>query len=115
MSLADQKCIPCTGTIPPLEEEKIKKLLVEIHEDWSLNSLGHLQRSVQLANFNQAMKLANEIAEIAEQENHHPDIYVSWGVCKIEIWTHKIDGLTDSDFIFAAKVDRRIILTKLKK
>ena len=65
MSLADQKCIPCTGTIPPLEEEKIKKLLVELHEDWSLNSLGHLQRSVQLANFNQAMKLANEIAEIA--------------------------------------------------
>ena len=108
MSLADQKCIACTGNVPPLEEEEIKKLLAELHEDWSLNNLGHLQRSVQLENFNQSMKLANEIAEIAEQENHHPDIYISWGICKIEIWTHKIDGLTDSDFIFAAKADRRI-------
>ena len=109
MSLADNKCIPCEGGVPPLDDMRAKDLLMELHKDWFLNDLGHLERSIKLNDFDQSIKIANEVAKIANEENHHPDLFVSWGLCKIEIWTHKIDGLTESDFFLAAKVDRSIV------
>jgi 4a-hydroxytetrahydrobiopterin dehydratase len=71
-----------------------------------LNPDGHLERTYAFKNFGDAMAFANQVADIAEDEGHHPDLYIAWGKCKVEIWTHKIKGLTESDFYFAAKSDR---------
>jgi len=106
MSLADQRCIPCRGGVPPMEESRAKELLRELDDGWHLNSNGHLERVYGLQDFAQAMALANKVADLAEDEGHHPDLYIAWGTCKVEIWTHKISGLTESDFYFAAKADR---------
>jgi len=106
MSLADNKCIPCRGGVPPLTPDVAQTLLLQLDDGWALNSPGHLERVFSFGNFNDAMTLANAVAKIADDENHHPDLYVAWGKCRVEIWTHKIQGLTESDFYFAAKVDR---------
>jgi len=106
MSLADQKCIPCRGGIPPMERSRAEALLRELGDGWQLNPEGHLERTYSVENFAGAMAFGNKVADIAEQEGHHPDLYIAWGKCKVEIWTHKIRGLTESDFYFAAKADR---------
>jgi 4a-hydroxytetrahydrobiopterin dehydratase len=106
MGLADQKCVPCRGGIPPMDETRAKELLGQLDDGWRLNAEGHLEREYRVKNFAEAMALANKVADVAEQEGHHPDLYVAWGKCKVEIWTHKIKGLTESDFYFAAKSDR---------
>jgi 4a-hydroxytetrahydrobiopterin dehydratase len=106
MSLADRKCVPCRGGVPPLEEARSLVLLDELGEGWSLNEAGHLERSYKCANFVTALAFANEIGAIAEAEAHHPDLLVRWGECRVEIWTHKISGLTESDFFLAAKIAR---------
>jgi 4a-hydroxytetrahydrobiopterin dehydratase len=105
MSLADQRCIPCRGGVP-MVESRAKELLRELDDGWHLNDNGHLERVYCLQDFAQAMALANKVADLAEDEGHHPDLYIAWGKCKVEIWTHKISGLTESDFYFAAKADR---------
>ena len=106
MGLADQRCVPCRGGVPPMDETRAKELLRELEGGWRLNIEGHLEREYRLQNFAEAMALANTVADVAEQEGHHPDLYIAWGRCKVEIWTHKIKGLTESDFYFAAKADR---------
>ncbi|MFS8607861.1 MAG: 4a-hydroxytetrahydrobiopterin dehydratase [Gammaproteobacteria bacterium] len=106
MSLADHACIPCRGGVPPLERSRIDELLAQLGEGWRLNDAGHLERTYEFRNFRDALAFANRVGEIAEAEQHHPDLHVAWGRCIVEIWTHKIDGLTESDFYFAAKVDR---------
>jgi len=106
LSLAEQKCIPCSGGVPPLAQDRAKALLRELDDGWSLNAAGHLERAYRFENFAQAMAFANKVAEVAEDEGHHPDLHIAWGMCKVEIWTHKISGLTESDFYLAAKADR---------
>jgi len=106
MSLADQNCVPCKGGVPPMGQEQAEKLLRELDDGWTLNSKGHLERTYEFSNFVAAMAFANRVGEIAEAQNHHPDLHVAWGKCTVEIWTHKIQGLTESDFYFAAKADR---------
>ena len=106
MSLAEQKCIPCSGGVPPLANERAQALLRELDPGWSLNAQGHLERAYGFADFAQAMRFANKLAEVAESEGHHPDLHIAWGRCRVEIWTHKIGGLTESDFYLAAKADR---------
>jgi 4a-hydroxytetrahydrobiopterin dehydratase len=106
MSLADQKCIPCRGGVPPIAQDRAQALLRELNEGWRLNAGGHLERAYAFENFAQAMAFANKVADIAEHEGHHPDLHVAWGMCRLEIWTHKIKGLTESDFYLAAKADR---------
>lgn len=103
--LSKKKCIPCHGGIPPLEKKDIDKLLSQLHSKWLVNELGHLYKIYKFYNFVETMRFANAITEIAEQEGHHPDLLVSYGQCIVEIWTHKINGLSISDFILAAKID----------
>lgn len=106
MSLADQTCIPCRGGVPPLERSRAEELLRELDAGWRLNGEGHLEREYEFRNFKDALAFANAVGEIAEAQRHHPDLHVSWGKCGVEIWTHKIGGLTESDFYLAAKADR---------
>ena len=82
------------------------RCLHELEPGWSLTPSGHLLRSYEFRDFAEAMAFANRVGDIAEQQGHHPDLHVGWGRCGVEIWTHKIDGLTESDFFLAAKADR---------
>jgi len=106
MSLADKQCVPCRGGVPPLEPAKVQELLGQLDQGWSLNAEGHIERLYAFSNFAEALDFVNKVGAIAEQEGHHPDLYLAWGQCKVEIWTHKIHGLTESDFYLAAKADR---------
>jgi 4a-hydroxytetrahydrobiopterin dehydratase len=108
MALADQQCIPCRGGVPPLPRERIDALLEELEPGWALTPSGHLLRTYEFHDFAAAMAFANRVGDIAEQQGHHPDLHVAWGRCGVEIWTHKIDGLTESDFFLAAKADRAL-------
>jgi 4a-hydroxytetrahydrobiopterin dehydratase len=106
MALADNKCIPCRGGVPPLPNDRVQGLLKELGRGWVLNSHGHLERLYTFKDFAQALAFVNKVGAVAEAEAHHPDLLLAWGKCKIEIWTHKINGLTESDFYLAAKADR---------
>jgi 4a-hydroxytetrahydrobiopterin dehydratase len=106
MGLADQQCVPCRGGVPPLPAERSAALLRELEPGWVLNERGHLLRGYEFRDFAAALDFANRVGAIAEQQGHHPDLHVAWGRCGVEIWTHKIDGLTESDFFLAAKIDR---------
>ncbi len=105
MSLADRKCVPCKGGVPPLTRAEYEPLLAEV-DSWEVVDDHHLQRLYRTRNFRAALDLVNQIGEIAEAEFHHPDIDLAWGRVGVKIWTHKINGLTESDFFFAAKCDR---------
>ena len=106
MSLADNACVPCRGGVPPLEPHKIQELLSQLDPGWALNAQGHIEKTYAFDNFADALAFTNRVGNIAELEGHHPDLYLAWGKCKVEIWTHKIQGLTESDFFLAAKADR---------
>ncbi|MCY4132703.1 MAG: 4a-hydroxytetrahydrobiopterin dehydratase [Nitrospira sp.] len=106
MSLADKQCVPCRGGVPPLEPAKVRELLGQLEQGWALNADGHIERLYEFKNFAEALDFVNKVGTIAENEGHHPDLYLAWGRCKVEIWTHKIHGLTESDFYLAAKADR---------
>ncbi len=106
MGLADNQCIPCRGGVPPVSADRAQVLLKELGPGWTLNALGHLERLYTFTDFAQALAYVNKVGAIAEVEGHHPDFYLAWGKCKVEIWTHKINGLTESDFYLAAKADR---------
>jgi len=103
--LAQKECIPCKGGVDPLKGDELKKLQSVLGNDWDVVNEHHLEKQYKLKDWAQAMKLANAISEIAEDQNHHPDLEVSYGSLKVTIFTHKIDGLTESDFVFAAKVE----------
>ena len=106
MSLADNQCVPCRGGVPPLERPKVQELLAQLDKGWALNPEGHIERLYEFKNFAEALDFVNKVGAIAELEGHHPDLFLAWGKCKVEIWTHKIQGLTESDFYMAAKADR---------
>ena len=103
--LAKHECIPCKGGVPPLEEVAIDYLHGELGDMWSVVNHHHLTRSYEFEGYQLAVDFTNAVATIAETENHHPDILLTWGNVTVTIWTHKIDGLTESDFYFAAKVE----------
>ena len=105
IDLADQKCLPCKGGVPPLPPEKIKELLTQL-SGWEAVKNHHLTKKFAFPDFVTALAFVNRIGELAEREGHHPDLHLSWGAVQIEIWTHKIDGLTESDFVLAAKIER---------
>lgn len=103
-TLADQQCVPCKGGVPPLTEAQIAPLLAQL-DGWHAVDTHHLEKTYTLKSFAPALELVNRIGAIAEEQNHHPDIFLAWGRVGVKIWTHKINGLTESDFIFAAKCD----------
>ncbi|MHC4611774.1 MAG: 4a-hydroxytetrahydrobiopterin dehydratase [Planctomycetota bacterium] len=105
--LADKECVPCRGGVPPLAPGKVRDLLREL-DGWTVEQEYHLTRTYELPDFATALAFVNRIGDIAEQQNHHPDLYLAWGKVRVEVWTHKISGLTESDFIFAAKVDAAV-------
>jgi 4a-hydroxytetrahydrobiopterin dehydratase len=103
--LINKTCSPCQGGIPPLTRQEVDRLLHELNGDWSINDKCHLYKEYKFNDFKDPMAFANNIADIAEHEGHHPDLKIAWGLCVVEIWTHKINGLTESDFILAAKIE----------
>jgi 4a-hydroxytetrahydrobiopterin dehydratase len=102
--LASKTCIPCKGGTPPLEGKEIEDLRRQIPE-WEVVEEHHLRRVFRFKNFREAWGFVNKVGELAEQQGHHPDISFGWGYAEVTVWTHKINGLTESDFIFAAKAD----------
>jgi 4a-hydroxytetrahydrobiopterin dehydratase len=103
--LAKKECVPCRGGVPPLSSDEIDRLQQEIGASWKVVGDHHLERTFEFPDFRKALEFTNRIGELAEKEGHHPDILLSWGKTRVQIWTHKIDGLTESDFILAAKID----------
>ena len=104
--LAEKECIPCKGGIPPLNGQALAELLRKLGNNWAVINEHHLEKEFTFKNFREALAFTNKVGELAEAQGHHPDIGLSWGRVKITIWTHKIDGLTESDLIMAAKIDR---------
>lgn len=102
--LTEKQCVPCKGGIPPLNSDQTTKLLKEI-DGWSIEQGYHLTKTFPFPDFAEALAFVNRVGEMAEEQGHHPDVHLSWGRVKLEVWTHKINGLTESDFIFAAKAD----------
>ena len=98
-------CVPCQGGMPPLKGKKLKTLQNQLGNNWNVIDEHHLEKEWELDDFQTALDFTNRIGSLAEEQGHHPDIYLTWGKVGVKMWTHKIDGLTDSDFILAAKID----------
>jgi 4a-hydroxytetrahydrobiopterin dehydratase len=103
--LADKTCIPCKGGVPPLDAGAVAFLMDQLRGGWEAVDDRKLRKEYAFKNFADALAFAVRIGAMAEEQRHHPDIYLAWGKVRIEIWTHKINGLTESDFVFAAKCD----------
>ena len=103
--LASRQCIPCRGGVPPLQGEHLAALSAQLPA-WSVIEAHHIEKTFAFPNFKSALAFVNRIGEICEQQGHHPDICFGWGKVKVTFYTHKIAGLTESDFIMAAKIDQ---------
>ncbi|MBZ5727130.1 MAG: 4a-hydroxytetrahydrobiopterin dehydratase [Acidobacteriia bacterium] len=104
MTLAEKHCVPCRGGVPPLKGEALEKMKPQV-PGWQVVDEHHLARTYAFPDFRTALEFVNRVGGIAEAEGHHPDLYLAWGKVEVKIWTHKVDGLTESDFILAAKID----------
>jgi 4a-hydroxytetrahydrobiopterin dehydratase len=103
--LAGEKCVPCRGGVPSLQGEELRVLMSELGGDWKVVDEHHLEKELTFPDFATALSFTNRVGAVAEEEGHHPDIHLAWGKVRLTIWTHKIDGLTRSDFVLAAKID----------
>jgi 4a-hydroxytetrahydrobiopterin dehydratase len=103
--LAELQCVPCRGGVPPLQGPEIKTLLSQL-DGWQVIKEHHLQKTYSFPDFRASLQFVNLIGDLAESQGHHPDICFGWGKAEVTIWTHKIDGLTESDFVLAAKIDK---------
>jgi 4a-hydroxytetrahydrobiopterin dehydratase len=104
-SLAAKTCVPCRGGVPPLKGQDLAALHKQVPQ-WQVVDDHHISRQFKFPDFKQAIAFVNRVGDLAEEQGHHPDILLAWGKAEITLWTHKIDGLTESDFIMAAKVDQ---------
>jgi 4a-hydroxytetrahydrobiopterin dehydratase len=107
-SLAERRCKPCKGNMPPMKGEDLARYRKELGDGWNVIGEHHLEKAFKLKDWHEAVALTDRIAELADQEDHHPDIVLSYGKVKVTLWTHKIDGLSENDFILAAKIDKTI-------
>ena len=105
-SLADRECVPCKGGVPPLAGDELLRLHRELDNEWELVDEHHLLKRYAFKNFRDALEFTNRVGALAEAQGHHPDIELRWGAVVLKIRTHKIDGLTESDFVLAAKADK---------
>ena len=111
MSLTGKKCKPCTGGVAALKGDELAALQAQLL-GWQVVGAHHLQKMFAFPDFRAALAFVNRVGELAEREGHHPDLYLAWGRVEAKIWTHKIDGLTESDFILAAKIDTVVDVQK---
>jgi 4a-hydroxytetrahydrobiopterin dehydratase len=107
-SLADKTCVPCRGGTPPLKGKELAAIHQQLPEyaQWTVVNEHHIVRSYKFPDFRSALAFVNKVGELAEAQGHHPDILLGWGKVEITTWTHAVEGLTESDFILAAKIDR---------
>ena len=105
MGLADKQCVPCRGGVPSLKGDALETLKAEV-PGWQVVDEHHLVKTYPFPDFRTALDFVNKAGAIAEEQGHHPDLLLSWGKVEAKIWTHKVDGLTESDFILAAKLDQ---------
>ncbi len=105
-SLTNRTCVPCQGGVEPLKGEELNKLFDQLQDGWNVIEEHHLEKLFKFKDFKTALDFVNKVDELAEQLSHHPDICLSWGKVKIKVFTHKIDGLHENDFIFAAKAQQ---------
>ena len=103
--LASKKCIPCSGEVPALKGDDLKPLIAQL-DGWTVVEEHHLTKTFKFPDFATALAYVNKVGAVAEEEGHHPDLYFTWGKVRIDIMTHAIDGLSESDFILAAKIDK---------
>jgi len=103
--LADKQCIPCRGGVPPLKGKELEALN-KVIPAWTVVDEHHVTREYKFPDFAKALEFVNRVGALAEEQGHHPDIFLAWGKVGITLWTHKVDGLTESDFIMAAKIER---------
>lgn len=108
MKLENKNSTDCVED-SPLKALRVKELLKNLGQGWSLNARGHLERRYTFQDFAQALAFTNKVGAVAEAEGHHPDLYLTYGKCKLEIWSHKMKGLTERDFILAAKAEQKFI------
>ena len=106
MDLGEKKCIPCEGGVPPLDPDDIKNLKKQIKSDWQVLENSKLTKEYLFVNYHHTMDFVNKVANLAEEEGHHPVMYVYYGRVVIELWTHAINGLSENDFIMAYKIDK---------
>ena len=104
MGLSEKTCVPCRGGVPPLSRNEIAPLVAQV-DSWYVVDSHHIGKEFEFPDFLTALQFVNRVGNIAEEQGHHPDISLGWGKVVLTIWTHKIDGLTESDFILAAKID----------
>lgn len=106
--LADKTCIPCRGGTPSLKGHDLASIHQQLSDPsrWRIVTEHHIVRAYKFPDFKSALAFVNKIGEVAESQGHHPDILLGWGKVEITIWTHAVDGLTESDFILAAKIDQ---------
>ena len=104
-SLAQSTCVPCQGGVEPLRGDALRNLAAQIHSDWKIIDDQRIERLFRFPNFQTAMDFAVQVGRLAEEQNHHPDLAVGWGRVTVKLWTHKINGLHQNDFILAAKID----------
>ena len=106
VSLADIKCVPCTGETPPVPPEEVAALLARLGPGWAVEEGRKLVKRYEVPGFVGAVAFVNAVAPVAEEEGHHPDLYVRWGEVRVYLWTHAIGALSENDFAMAAKIDR---------
>ena len=104
-ALAEKECVPCKGGVAPLKGNELSGLTGQLGGKWQVVNGHHLEKEYKFPDFREALAFTNKVGALAEAQGHHPDIYLAWGKVKLTLWTHKIDGLTESDFVFAAKAD----------
>jgi len=104
--LAEKKCTPCQGGVAPLKGDDLKRHAGQLGPGWEIVEEAHLEKTFKFDDFRHALDFVNRVGEVAEEENHHPDINLTYGKATITLWTHKINGLHENDFILAAKIDQ---------
>ena len=106
--LAEQKCVPCQGGVAPLKGEHLTQRMDQLGPGWNLIDDKNIEKTWSFDDFGKTWNFVSQVAELAEEENHHPYVCFTYGQATVTLWTHKIDGLTESDFIFAAKVEEKL-------
>ena len=104
-ALAEKECVPCKGGMAPLKGKELQLLANQLNSGWNVRNEQQLEKEYKFKDFREALEFTNKVGELAETQGHHPDIFLAWGKVKLNIWTHKINGLTESDFVLAAKAD----------